>query len=384
MKEMDVILSEEELYYSLFSEVSGLGDKFFSGLMAMAGSVKAAFYLEDKHLESLGGSKGILKEFRVFRNELKRRFVSAECIEEWKREQLARLSEKGIRYFSRISPGFPSKLKHIPDPPIGIWLNGSVSELEAPMIAMIGARSCSGYGRKMASEFAEAFAAAGITIISGMARGIDGISQRSALLAGGKSIAVLGCGVDICYPGENRDIFEALPLSGGILSEYAPGTAPRSILFPRRNRLISGLGDVLMVVEARIQSGTSITVDMALEQGREVYVIPGRATDALSEGCNELLRQGAHPVTSPAQLLEELGYKKKGKRERKTLPPFEDSLQQVIYEALEENPVTIEELAAILETEGRDLDYLSLSRKLSHMVIEGWVIQPHSGFFARA
>jgi DNA processing protein len=137
-----------------------------------------------------------------------------------------------------------------------------------------------------------------------MARGIDGIAQKAALDAGGKSYAVLGCGVDICYPEENRDLYERLQQQGGILSEYPPGMQPIAKLFPPRNRIISGLSDLVLVIEARKRSGTLITVDMALEQGREVYALPGRVSDALSDGCNRLIRQGAGPATCPEDILE--------------------------------------------------------------------------------
>ncbi len=384
MIEEKVEYSEEELYHELFSELWGYRASAFFILLNAAGSAKEAFFLEEKLLETLPVSPGVRQEFAAFRKELRKRFPGISELEEWKRKELGELGDNGIRYLSRISPGFPAALSRIPDPPIGIYYKGRISDLELPAISMIGARSCSGYGRRMAEEFAEAFVRAGLCVVSGMARGIDGISQKSALKAGGKSIGVLGCGVDICYPAENRDVYEALPLSGGILSEYAPKTAPRGLLFPRRNRLISGLGKVLLVVEARKKSGTAITVDMALEQGREVYVIPGRATDALSEGCNELLCQGALPAFSPEQMLKELGYERRQRGGTGTLPEFEDSLQREIYEALEENPVTIEELACALEEQGRDPDFLSLNRKLSYMVMTGWVTQPAPGFYARA
>ncbi len=137
-----------------------------------------------------------------------------------------------------------------------------------------------------------------------MALGIDGIGHKAALSAGGRTFAVLGCGVDICYPEENREIYDRLTAPSGILSEYPPGTVPKSGLFPPRNRIISGLSDVLLVVEARKKSGTLITVDQALEQGKEVYALPGRVTDALSYGCNNLIRQGAGIAMSPEELIE--------------------------------------------------------------------------------
>ncbi len=214
------------------------------------------------------------------------------------------LKKAGVRFVAALEERFPQKLKEIPDPPFGIYFKGRMPEENEPAAAIIGARLASGYGREQARRFGRRIGARGIAVISGMARGIDGIAQKAALDAGGKSYAVLGCGVDICYPEENRDLYEQLLQEGGVLSEYPPGTFPDARLFPPRNRIISGLSDLVLVIEARKKSGTLITVDMALEQGREVYALPGRVSDALSDGCNRLIRQGAGAATCPEDILE--------------------------------------------------------------------------------
>ena len=183
------------------------------------------------------------------------------------------LKKAGVRFVAALEERFPQKLKEIPDPPFGIYYKGRMPEENEPAAAIIGARLASGYGREQARRFGRRIGARGIAVISGMARGIDGIAQKAALDAGGKSYAVLGCGVDICYPEENRELYEQLLQEGGVLSEYPPGTFPDARLFPPRNRIISGLSDLVLVIEARKKSGTLITVDMALEQGREVYVV---------------------------------------------------------------------------------------------------------------
>ena len=222
------------------------------------------------------------------------------------------LARTGIFFSCIIEESFPSRLRFIPDPPFGIYCRGPLLPpdpppfpgIESPAAAVIGARLASGYGREQARRFSYRMASRGITIISGMARGIDGIAQTAALDAGGRSYAVLGCGVDICYPEENRSLYDRLLQQGGILSEYPPGTPPEARLFPLRNRIISGLADAVLVIEARKKSGTLITVDMALEQGRDVFALPGRVSDSLSDGCNRLIRQGAAPATCPEDLLE--------------------------------------------------------------------------------
>lgn len=211
-----------------------------------------------------------------------------------------------IRVLLRQDAEYPERLRKIPGPPKELYVLGRVPSEQILTVALIGARDCSEYGRYVAAGLGAALGSRGIQVISGMARGIDGIGQEAALDAGGSSFGVLGCGVDICYPAGNRRIYEKLKLGGGLLSEYPPGTPPLPGHFPPRNRIVSGLADVVVVVEAREKSGTLITVDMALEQGREVYVVPGRMTDPLSAGCNKLLKLGAGLILSTEEFLEEL------------------------------------------------------------------------------
>ncbi len=180
----------------------------------------------------------------------------------------------------------------------------SLVTTHCPAIAVIGSRICSEYGRMVAGRIGRLCAQMGIELISGMAVGIDGIAQRAALEAGGKVTAVLGSGVDVCYPKENRELYETLLQKGRIISEYIPGTEPVAGNFPLRNRIISGLADAVIVVEAKERSGTMITVDMALEQGRQVYIIPGRLTDPLSAGCNRLISQGAEIIWNLGETLD--------------------------------------------------------------------------------
>ena len=214
----------------------------------------------------------------------------------------------GVCYVNHSDDDFPKKLLNIPSTPYGLFVKGQLPDPEKPSVAIVGARECSEYGRLMAEYLGSRLAKSGVQIISGMAWGIDGISQDAAISSGGHSYAVLGCGVDIVYPAKNRPLYMRLCTNGnGIISEYAPGTHAIARLFPPRNRIISGLCDVLIVVEARRRSGTLITVDMAIDQGRTVMVVPGRLTDELSAGCMKLLYQGALPVTGIESVLEVLG-----------------------------------------------------------------------------
>ena len=222
-------------------------------------------------------------------------------------EEYEKLEKDGIFFYTAEDAEYQSRIRSLVHPPYGIYCLGKMPPADKPSVAIIGARECSAYGVYMAEAFGRAMAQAGVPVISGMARGIDGISQQAALGAKGKTWAVLGCGVDVCYPACNRKLYDnILDTGGGILSVVPPGTEPMKRLFPERNRIVAGLSDLLLVIEARQKSGTWITVDMALEQGKSVYAIPGRLTDRLSDGCNMLLRQGAGIALSPEDLLTEL------------------------------------------------------------------------------
>ncbi len=205
-----------------------------------------------------------------------------------------------------LEPDFPECLRTIRQPPCALYVRGRLPDPSKPAVAIIGARNCTSYGSDMARWFAAELSKAGVQIISGMALGVDGIAQRAALDAGGSSFALLGCGTDICYPKTNRDLYDALLEKGGVISEYPDGTQPLPAYFPQRNRLIAGFSQAVLVVEAREKSGSLITADAALEQGKDVFVLPGRITDALSAGCNRLLEQGAGIALSPQMILEAL------------------------------------------------------------------------------
>lgn len=208
-----------------------------------------------------------------------------------------KMTDKGIVLIPREDSKFPKKLLDIPSSPIGIFVKGKLPDYEKTIVSVIGARECSLYGAQVAARLGELFAQNDITLVSGMARGIDSISQDACVRAGGTSIAVLGGGVDIVYPRESSKLYEALCENGSIISEFAPGIVPLPQYFALRNRIISGLSDVVCVVEAKEKSGTMITVDAALEQGREVYAVPGKITDITSRGCNDLIKQGAGMIS---------------------------------------------------------------------------------------
>lgn len=253
------------------------------------------------------------------------------------------LEKMGIRFVGREMDGYPVRLKEIPDSPAGLFVRGRLPDNSRPSVAIVGARACSAYGRDCASYFGRALSRAGIQVISGMAGGIDSTAQNAAVEHAGSSFAVLGGGVDLCYPKECCELYENLIQNGGVLSEMLPKTSPRGWMFVRRNRIISGISDAVIVIEARERSGSLITANDAAEQGRLVYAVPGRIDSALSFGCHALIRNGAILLQKPQDLLEDL---------RMTL----------------EAGITEEFSCGTVPLEGREEDvYSVLSREPSHM-----------------
>ncbi len=209
----------------------------------------------------------------------------------------------------RGGPGYPPLLAQLHDPPARLWLRGAPAEVLArPAVAVVGARSCSAYGAQVARTLARELAAAGLVVVSGLARGIDGEAHRGALDAGGATVAVLGCGIDRDYPARHAELARRLVEAGGlVVSEYEPGVEPAPWRFPARNRIIAGLALATVVVEARERSGALITADFALELGREVFAVPGEITSSLAAGTNRLIRQGAAPLLETEDVLDALG-----------------------------------------------------------------------------
>lgn len=288
-----------------------------------------------------------------------------------------KLEEKKIKFIPFFHKQYPKRLKHIPDMPWAIYEKGRRIPQKYPCVAVVGARQCSVYGRRMAEQIGRILGENHIPLISGMARGVDGISQYEALMADGESVGVLGCGVDVCYPRENRKLYEMLEEKGTVVSEYLPGTQPLGSLFPQRNRIISGLCDILVVVEAKEKSGTLITVDMALEQGREVMAVPGRVQDALSFGCNNLIKQGAAIMTSPEDILHILGKnvmeENSGKHKKENRKIFSSDEEKRVYEILDYLPKNIEE---IWNTYGKDKITVSqLMRELLELCMKGYAVE---------
>lgn len=289
------------------------------------------------------------------------------------------IQNRGIKFISLDEDEYPRRLKNIEDKPYGLYIKGVLPKEEIPSVAIIGARNCSNYGKKIAEEYAKTFAKYGVQVISGLARGIDSAGHRGALTGMGSTYAVLGCGVDVCYPRENLDLYTEIIKKGGIISEYPLHQHPLPRFFPERNRLISGLSDLILVMEAREKSGSFITVDFALEQGKDIYALPGRVSDSLSVGCNRLIKQSAGIADSPESILMELGITtSKNKKINKNYNNLLESIPNMVYSCLDLQPKSLDEIIHNVQ--------LTISEVLSAIVeleLQGFIEETSKNHYAK-
>ena len=281
---------------------------------------------------------------------------------------------------------YPSVLKTIPDPPLVLWVKGTAAEWDRPAVAIVGARAASPPSREIAREIGEGLARAGVMVVSGLARGCDGAAHQGALAGAGLTVAVLGCGVDITYPPEHDGLARAIAASGALVSELAPGTPPLPHHFPLRNRIIAGLSRAVVVIEAHERSGSLITAACALEQGREVMVVPGSVRSGRNRGAHALLKDGAALVECAADVLNELG----------AAMPLLVSAAVPSSSAVVPAPLhgsTAAQILALLDPDdGADLDDLqgmtgldvsALTRHLTELELAGLAIRQPGGRFVR-
>lgn len=284
-------------YEYWFASIPTISERKKHLLRKKLGDGKCIFYIEETKL----------RELKFLNEKDIHTIMQAQKAEDIK-EKYMKLEREKIRFIPSFSELFPEKLLLIPDPPYALYVKGKLPSETVKTVAIVGARQCTPYGETYAYEFGKKLAMNGVVIVSGMARGIDGMGQRGALVGKGMTVAVFGCGVDVCYPKEHGGLYrDILEHEGGLLSEFPPGTPPLSRHFPQRNRIISALSDVILVMEAKEKSGSLITADMALEQGKDIYALPGPVSSSLSQGCNLLIRQGAGILLSPEILLEDMG-----------------------------------------------------------------------------
>lgn len=254
--------------------------------------------------------------------------------------------QDSIQELTPLHGSFPSRLRDIPDCPGTIYINGELPPDTEPAVAVVGARDATEHGLDIARGIGTILAENGISVISGMAYGIDSAAHRGALEGGGKTYAVLGCGLNICYPPSGFRLYEdILRGGGGLISEFPMGSPPLGWHFVSRNRIISGLSDAVVVVEAKARSGTLITVEYALNQGKQIFAVPGRMTDRLSEGCNRLIKDGACILSSPEDILDYLNLKEKRSIIPKPLERLLNEEQKALYNQLDTEAVHIDKIS---------------------------------------
>jgi DNA processing protein len=316
-------MARDEMHLIALCSIQALGPVTIRRLLAAFGAPEAVFRASPGELASVDGIDA--KRAEAIRG------FSGEALE----RDIERLAREGIRAITIHSEEYPEALKEVPSAPLVLYVKGEMRKEDRFAIAVVGTRTPSPYGVSVTERMASELASMGFTVVSGLARGIDTAAHRGGLRAGGRGIAVLGSGMDVPYPPENRGLMERLAASGAVLSEFPPGTRPFKGNFPMRNRIISGLSLGVLIVEAARDSGALITARHALEQGKEVFSIPGNINSAASSGTNELIRQGARIVVRAEDIVEELapvlkGFIKSERAERADISPEERAICDIM------------------------------------------------------
>lgn len=351
--------SEDRFYLAALIRCPGFGSRTLRKLLTFYRTARDIWEAGPEDLAVQGRlAPGAVQRLMLFRRE-----------QEGLPEQMeASCRRAGCKLCTIEDDVYPVVLREIYDPPVVLFYRGNI-EPDARRIAMVGSRRFTSYGEGLALDFGQRLASAGLTVVSGAARGIDTASHRGAQKAG-RTVAVLGCGVDVAYPAENRRLLEEIASSSGaVISEYSPGTRPLPAFFPARNRIISGLSEGTLVIEAARRSGSLITAEMALSEGRDVFAIPGSVYSDSSWGCNHLIQQGARLVQSPEDILEAYGMSAPPKK--KSSHPFTAEERQVWQVLSFEHPLSVDEIIQSMpQGELPNLAFILLQMELKGLVIE--------------
>ena len=356
-------MAEDIFYWLALSLTPGVGSIFTKRLLDRFQTPEAIFRAPMKELLEIEGL-----------GEKVAREIQRGPLEKVVEKELVLLKEAGGKMITLRDEDYPMRLKDIYDPPALLYVRGELRREDELAIAIVGSRKTSPYGRWFTEKIGQDLARHGVTVVSGMARGIDSVAHMGALQGGGRTIAVLGCGVDVIYPSENRNLFHQIIEHGAVLSEFPMGSPPEGGHFPRRNRIISGLSIGVVIVQASAESGSLITAGYALEQGREVFAVPGNVGAEGSRGTNQLIKEGAKLVESTEDILEEI--LPQWKREKEILPKAETPLpdlseeEMLLYRLLGESPLHID--AIIRESQ---LDPGRVSSLLLNLELKGLISQ---------
>ncbi len=345
-------------YWVGFNLVKGIGPAKVRRLLDHFGDLGAAWQAPAAELRTLGLDQRALENLLALRKS-----VDLDAA-------LQRIATSGVQVLTWESPEYPRNLVNIAQPPPVLYVRGTLAPADEWAVALVGTRRISPYGREAARELAHGLAANHVTVVSGLARGVDAEAHRAALEAGGRTIAVLGSGLAQIYPPEHRALAEAITKSGALVSDYPLDTPPDASNFPPRNRIISGLAKAVVIVEAGETSGALITADFAAEQGRDVFAVPGSIFQRSSRGTNKLIQQGAKPILSAADVLEELNLTlvTEYKQARMAFPA--DETEQKLLACLSTEPLHVDDLGA-----QAGLPIAQVSSALALMELKGLVRQ---------
>ena len=338
--------------------VKGIGAVRFRQILDFFGSAETGWDSPPSALISAGLPQRVADNFTMVRNQ-----VDLEKVME-------RITSYGIKVMTWEDSDYPRRLKEIDQSPPVLYIKGAINVEDDWAVAVVGTRRVTPYGRQVANEIATYLAQNGVTVVSGLARGVDAISHQAALRAGGRTIAVLGSGVDVIYPPEHRKLAADIVAQGALVSDYPVGTSPDGVNFPPRNRIISGLSLATVVVEAGEKSGALITAEFAVEQGREVFAVPGSILAPQSEGTNQLIEQGARPLLKMSEILESLKLERiPEKQQARKLNPM-NPIEQNLLQHLSSEPMHIDQICALT-----GLPIHDVSATLTLMELKGYLSQ---------
>ncbi len=344
-------------YWVGLNSISCLGPKRILSLVDHFGSAQKAWYADrEQFLEVEGISQKIASQIVK-----ERKGIDLS-------QKIKELQGKAIEIITYEDDDYPQALKYIHAPPAILYVKGEFDFQDQKVVGIVGTRKFTSYGKRATIKIAGTLAGFGFTIVSGMARGIDTFAHRATLDSGGKTVAVLGSGLDVIYPRQNINLAREIIREGALISEFPPGTPPAAGNFPRRNRIISGLSYGLVVVEAAERSGALITADYALEQGKDVFAVPGNIDSPYSRGCNKLIKEGAVMVESPLDIVQEMGYDFTDVPELKDNPANYTPEETGLLSFLSPQPMHIDDILNVSKISSQELNSLLTSLELKGAV----------------
>ena len=323
---------DQKRYWVGFNLARGIGAVRLQALIQYFGDAESAWQGAPDELCAAGLGPKVVERFLEIRK-------SVDLDKLWDK-----IAAQDIQILTWDDENYPPRLKEIEQPPPVLYVRGDILTEDHFAVAIVGTRKITPYGRQVTEELSAFLAANGITVVSGLARGVDAVAHSAALKAGGRTVAVLGSGVDRIYPPENRALAEQMMSRGAVVSDYPVGTAPESSNFPPRNRIISGLSMAVVVIEAGETSGALITAEFAAEQGREVFAVPGSILAPQSKGTNKLIQNGALPLLTPQDIMQALNLTRVGEQKaaRKILPA--DAVEAQLLNLLNNDPIHVDEI----------------------------------------